>query len=84
MYFKKIIIIKLLIFWIIFDKVQAQFGFRIRSQIHNLKLHIRILQKVADPDPDLDPQHWYKAQTSAMISKAPMFISFSKLTDSTI
>jgi hypothetical protein len=40
----------------IFDKVPLLF--RIRIRIHNLKLRIRILQKVSDPD----PQHWYSLQ----------------------
>jgi hypothetical protein len=55
-------IIKLLIFLMIFSKVQVQFRIRIhnlelRIRIHNLEFWIRILQKfriLADPD----PQQW--------------------------
>jgi hypothetical protein len=39
-----------------FDKVQLQFRIRIRIRIHDLKLWIRILQKVSNPD----PQYWLK------------------------
>jgi hypothetical protein len=38
-----------MIFSMIFDKVQAQFGIWNRIRIYNLKLRIRILQKVSDP-----------------------------------
>jgi hypothetical protein len=44
-----VIIIKLLIFLMIFSKIQVQFRIRIRIRIQTHELRIRILQKVSDP-----------------------------------